>query len=535
MIGPSGRCLISNAIPSFAANAALTKSTKTIKSTKPTSAIGEAMTRDGLFSVAALSKAIAARSLTSEELVRTCLDRIARLNNVVNAFSQVFEREALAEARQCDAAAARGDLRGPLHGIPMGVKDLFITRGLITARGSKAFRDHVPSETAPIVQRALAAGAIMIGKTTTTEFGWSGSSVSELYGDTRNPWNPSLTSGGSSSGSAAAVATRMVPIALGSDGGGSVRIPAAFCGIFAMKGSLGRIPAYPWSATEMLSHAGPMTLTAEDSAFLFSILKGPDPRDHLSLPDDGIDYLRHEIQLKKLRIAFAPTLFGYPVHPEIAAVVRRAVDRFADSLGVAITEASPAWADPIDIFETLWVIGRGVVYGNSSVDTTQFGAGFRHLVEKSKRYDVSDYLTAMQRRAAFAATVHAFFADRDLLILPTVPEKPFEAEAEAPVRQTNEQRATSDVLPWTSWTPFTYPFNISGNPAASLPCGFTPDGLPVGLQVIGRRHEDATVLGFCRAIERISPWDASMPPLAQAGGNSGPEPPQPLPAMEKIQ
>ena len=482
-----------------------------------------------------LCAAIRARELSSEELVSTCLDRIEERNGRVNAFCRLFAEEALSEARGCDADARQGVFRGPLHGIPAGIKDLFATRGRIAARGSRAFQNNVPKETSPIVERLLDAGAIMLGKTTTTEFGWSGSSVSELYGETRNPWNPALTSGGSSSGSGAALAGRMVPIALGSDGGGSVRIPAAFCGIFAMKGSLGRIPAYPWSATEMLSHAGPMTVSAEDSAFLFNILKGPDPRDHQSLPDDGIDYLRHEIAPAKLRIAFAPTLFDYPVHPEIAAVVRQAVERIMPALGATAHAVSPDWSDPIDIFEILWVVGRGVVYGNSAVDPAQFGPGFRRLVEDSRRYGVSDYLTAMQRRAAFAATVHAFFADYDLLLLPTVPEKPFAAEAEGPAAQRPGQRAASEILPWTAWTPFTYPFNISGNPAASLPCGFTPDGLPVGLQVVGRRHEDATVLGFCRAIERVSPWNSFLPPLAQAGGKRGPEPPQPLPAMEKIQ
>jgi aspartyl-tRNA(Asn)/glutamyl-tRNA(Gln) amidotransferase subunit A len=456
------------------------------------------------------------------------------LNGVVNAFSQLFDREALEEARQCDADAERGKLRGPLHGIPMGVKDLFLTRGLITARGSRAFRSYVPSETAPIVQRALAAGAIIIGKTTTTEMGWSGSSVSEFYGNTRNPWNPTLTSGGSSSGSGAALAARMVPFALGSDGGGSVRIPAAFCGVFAMKGSLGRIPAYPWSATEMLSHAGPMTVTAEDSALLFDVLKGPHPHDHLSLPDDGLAYLHHQIEPARLRIAFAPTLFEYAVQPEIAAAVRHAVDKFTTGLGIAAHAVAPNWADPIEIFETLWVVGRGVVYGKAA-ETEHFGSGFRRLVEHSKRYDVSDYLKAMQRRAAFAASVHDFFQDYDLLLLPTVPEKPFEAETEAPGSPRSNPRGQSDVLPWTTWTPFTYPFNISGNPAASIPCGFTPDGLPVGLQVVGRRHDDRTVLGFCQAIEKVFPWHAKLPLLAEAGGTSGLEPPQPIPAMEKIQ
>ncbi|MFV1981435.1 MAG: amidase, partial [Rhodothermia bacterium] len=264
---------------------------------------------------------IANREVTSEELVRDSVDAIRRLNPAINAFVDTYFEESLETARECDSDARKNRWRGPLHGIPFGVKDLFLTKNRRTTRGSVAFQNFVPSEDAPIVERVEAAGAIMMGKTTTTELGWSGSSVSELFGPTRNPWNTGLTSGGSSGGSAAAIASGMVPFALGSDGGGSVRIPAAFCGIFAMKGSLGRIPAYPWSATEMLSHAGPMTRTATDSTILFDLLKGPDPRDHLSLPDDTVDYLDGTIDGASLRVAYAPTLFGFDVDDEVAHAV----------------------------------------------------------------------------------------------------------------------------------------------------------------------------------------------------------------------
>jgi aspartyl-tRNA(Asn)/glutamyl-tRNA(Gln) amidotransferase subunit A len=451
------------------------------------------------------------------------------MNGLVNAFSQIFEDEALAEAQKCDVEADRGELRGPLHGIPMGVKDLFLTRGFVTARGSGVFRDHVPSETAPIVERALDAGAIMIGKTTATEMGWSGSSVSELYGDTRNPWNLALTSGGSSSGSGAALAARMVPLALGSDGGGSVRIPAAFCGVFAMKGSFGRIPAYPWSATEMLSHAGPMTITAEDSAILFNVLKGPDPRDHLALPDDGLDYLAHRIDLRALRIGFAPTLFGYLVDPAVSTVVAEAVACLCSKFDLSVQEVHPDWRDPIDIFETLWVAGRGIAYGGYARDLHDFGAGFRGLVARSADYSLANYLMAMRRRAEFATVVHRFFEEFDILLLPTVPERPFDAHAESPPHC----KGASGVLPWTAWTPFTYPFNIAGNPAASLPCGFMADGLPVGLQVVGRRHDDATVIAFCRAIEYAFPWQDIMPAIVDAGHEGEGEARPTLPAKEQ--
>jgi len=457
--------------------------------------------------------------VTSEQLVRDSVDAIGRLNPAINAFADTYFEESLETARDCDRDARKNRWRGPLHGIPFGVKDLFLTKNRRTTRGSVAFQNFVPHESAPIVERVEAAGAIMIGKTTTTELGWSGSSVSELFGPTRNPWDTELTSGGSSGGSAAAIASGMVPFALGSDGGGSVRIPAAFCGIFAMKGSLGRIPAYPWSATEMLSHAGPMTRTATDSTILFDLLRGPDPRDHLSLPDDNGDYLDGAIDEAALKVAYAPTLFDFDVDDEVAHAVREGISRIEQGLGITAEIVEPQWRDPIEIFETLWVAGRGTAYGRGVTDLeTGFGKGFRDLVIGSRNYTLADYIGAMKKRAEFAAHIHGFFETYDLLLLPTVPILPFDAELEAP----RGTVGTSILLPWTAWTPFTYPFNLSGNPAASIPVGLSSGGLPIGLQVVGRRHLDSVVLAFCRAMERSA--DIGVPYVGNAdltlvGGN----------------
>lgn len=445
------------------------------------------------------AKEIAEGALTSRSVVERCLATIKAKNLMLNAFSDIYAEEALALADQCDAEARRGDLRGPLHGVPVGVKDLFYVKNRRTARGSAAFAEFVPTETAPIVERLENAGAIMLGKTTTTEMGWSGSSVSEYYGATRNPWNTALTSGGSSSGSAAALAAGMAPLTLGSDGGGSVRIPASFCGHFALKGSLARIPTYPWSATEMLSHAGPMTLTAADSALLFDILKGPDPRDHHALPDDGLRYCSARIDMSGLKVAYAPTLFDVAVDDEVDGVVKGAVARLKDTFGLAIETVRVAWDDPIRIFETLWVAGRGVVSGRQADGAAGgFGSGFANLIRQARGFDLADYLDAARARAVYAADIHRFFERFDILLTPTLPILPFEAELEAPAGM----GSNSEILPWTGWTPFTYPFNISGNPAASIPAGLSSAGLPVGLQVVGPRHADASVLAFCRNLEQ---------------------------------
>lgn len=450
-------------------------------------------------------------TLTSLALVERCLQSIKTHNSTFRAFGDVYEHAALDQARTLTLEAQRGEFRGPLHGIPFGIKDLFATAGLRTTRGSLTSLDYTPQQDAPIIRRLKAAGAIVLGKTATTEFGWSGASVSRVFGDGRNPWNSALTSGGSSSGSAIAVAARMVPAALGSDGGGSVRIPAAFCGAFALKGSLGRIPTWPWSATEMLSHAGPITRTVRDSALLFDILSGPDPLDHQALPRASESFLaRCDMPLRPLRIAYCPTLFDVAVDPQIGAALEAAVQRIARALPVQVETPQLAWRDPLPIFETLWVAGRGIVYGRSLAGRAkELEPGFAALIGRAAQYDLAAYLEAVQRRAAFANDVHALFERYDLLITPTLPVLPFDAQCSGPAGLAHGDSA----VPWARWTPFTYPFNLSGNPAASIPCGWSAQGLPIGMQVIGPRFDDAGVLQFCAAFEALAPWDARMPPL----------------------
>jgi len=450
-------------------------------------------------------------SLTPLQLVESSLESVKTHNPTLNAFGDVYTEAALEHAHIQTEEARADFFRGPLHGIPFGIKDLFSTAGLRTTKGSLTGLDNVPVQDAPIIRRLKEAGAIILGKTATTEFGWTGASTSRVFGNGRNPWNPQLTSGGSSSGSAIAVAARMVPASLGSDGGGSVRIPGAFCGAFALKGSLGRIPTWPWSATEMLSHAGPITRTVRDSALLFDILSGPDPLDHQALPAPTESYLaRCDQPLRALRIGYCSTLFQTPVDPVIASVVEAAVQNLAQALPVKITPLTLDWQDPLSTFETLWVGGRGIAYGKALVNQMdQLDPGFAELIKRSADYDLAGYLKAVQQRAAFANQVHALFETFDLLLMPTLPILPFCADGVAPEGYAGQDGA----VPWARWTPFTYPFNITGNPAASMPCGFSPGGLPIGLQVVGPRFADAEVLQFCAAFEDLAPWDQHLPPM----------------------
>ena len=431
------------------------------------------------------------------ELVRCALDAIAATDGKLNAWSELFPEAALARAAALDAEAGRGRFAGPLHGVPMGVKDLFQVAGTCTRRGSRLYENDLARDTAPAVERMLAAGAIMVGKTTTPELGWKASSNSPLYGVTRNPWDPSRTTGGSSSGSGAAVAAGAVPIALGGDGGGSLRVPASFCGIFSLKPHLGRIPTWPLSPAEQLSCAGPMTRGVADYALALDVLQGPDTRDPNSLPAGCVSYLATLEARGRLRCALAPTLFGQHIEADVAAVVEAAFDRIRSMPGIEAVPARLDWPDPIAIFDALWVARASLYKDLAPEKKALLDPGFARQVDLASHIPVEDHLKALKARAQFCRTVAESFRDFDLLLLPTVAIEPFAAEADGPM-------GMDDALPvpWARWTPFSHPFNVTRQPAASAPCGWTRSGLPVGLQVVGARFDEQRVLQFCAAWEK---------------------------------
>lgn len=447
------------------------------------------------------------RKLSPVELVEAALAAIASTDGAVNAWCEVLAEPALERARTLEAEAMQGRLRGPLHGVPVGIKDLLYTAGIRTRRGSPLNADYVPTEDAPTVQRMLDAGAIMVGKNTTPDTGWKASSTSPLYGVTRNPWNPAKTAGGSSSGSAAAVAAGTVPISIGSDGGGSMRIPASFCGIFSLKASLGRVPAWPLSPSEHLSHVGPMTRTVADSALSLDVVKGPDPRDPNSLPADGLRYAEMlDAPLEGVRCVLAPALFGKPVEPEIAKCVESAFAAIARMRGIEVVGRQVDWQDPIEVFDRLWTARGSLRLGMSAGDKAKLDPGLARLIDRSAEIRLGDHLRALQLRAQFCRTVAESFRNFDLLLVPMLPIEPFAAEDDGPPGMD-----PATPVPWARWTPFSYPFNLTGQPAASVPCGWTAQGMPVGLQVIGGRFEDAAVLRFCAAWEREFDWRSRRP------------------------
>lgn len=450
--------------------------------------------------------------LSPVELVRASLAAIAATEPAINAWSEVFADAAIARAAQLEAEAMRGRFRGPLHGVPVGIKDLFQVEGTRTRRGSRLHADSVARETGPAAGRLFAAGAVMIGKNTTPELGWKASSTSPLTGVTRNPWDPTRTAGGSSSGSAAAVAAGTVPMSLGSDGGGSMRVPASFCGAFSLKASLGRVPTWPLSTSEQLSHAGPITNSVADCALFLDVLQGPDARDPNSLPRHDGSFLASLAEpLPKLRVALAPTLFGVPVQPDIAQCVDEAYARIRRDLPVEVVATGLEWPDPMSIFDRLWTARGGAYQKLSAAERAMLDPGFARLIARAASITAGDHLAALQDRAVFSRRVAESFRDFDLVVTPMMPIDPFAAEADGP-----PEMDLATPVPWARWTPFSVPFNITGQPAASIPCGWSKAGLPVGLQVIGARFDDETVLRFCAAWERRFPW-RSRHPAVHAG------------------
>ena len=441
-----------------------------------------------------------ARKLSPVEVTKAALARIAALNDRLNAFCLIDEEGALAAARASEQRWQRGEATGLVDGVPATVKDIVLAKGWPTLRGSKAVSPSQSwDEDAPAVARLRENGAILLGRTTTPEFGWKGVTDSPLTGITRNPWNPEMTPGGSSGGAAVAAATGMGALHIGTDGGGSIRIPAGFTGIVGFKQSFGRIPAHPLSPFGTLAHIGPMTRTVADGALMLTVLTQPDSRDWYALPPDGRFYLNGlDDGVKGLRIAFAPTLAKSPVDPEIAAAVADAAKIFVD-LGAKVDDVAPALPDSYETFARHWFPGAAnALRAFTAQQRKLMDPGLVEIAAHGAALPLLDYLAAVKEREAMGVTMNLFHRDWDLLITPTLPVPAFAAGRELP--------AGFPGTRWMAWTPFTYPFNLTRQPAATVPCGLTKAGLPIGLQIIGALYDDARVLRAARAFERARPW-----------------------------
>jgi aspartyl-tRNA(Asn)/glutamyl-tRNA(Gln) amidotransferase subunit A len=448
--------------------------------------------------------AIRTKRVSPVEVVDAVLDRIAALNPWLNAYCAVTADAARTAARAAEAVLMRGDPLGPLHGVPYSVKDLVITRGVRTAFGSRIFEHHLPTEDAPVVERLRAAGAILVGKTTTPEFGWKGTTDSPLTGISRNPWDLTKTPGGSSGGAAAAVAAGLAPLAVGTDGGGSIRIPGSFCGVYGLKPTCGLVPVYPAPTTGTLSHVGPMTRTVRDAAVMLTVMAGPDERDPLSFPAVGVDFSTGlERDIRGLRVAWSPT-FGYAsVAPEVLRLAEAAARRF-EEFGCRVEVVERVFDDPDPIWSPLFYVGATArVHDYLPEWRDRIDPGLLEVLEAGSTISAVRYKQAELARAGFAQELRRLFQRFDLLLSPTLAALPFPAGAERPAGARHGSRL--------AWVAFTYPFNLTGQPAATVPCGFAEGGLPVGLQIVGRRLHDATVLRASAALEAAAPWAHTRP------------------------
>ncbi len=455
-----------------------------------------------------LAELIRTKQISPVEVLAATLRRIEALDKHVNAFANLGADRAMAQAQRAEAALMGGGPIGRLHGLPTTIKDLAITKDLPMESGTFIMQGHQPTEDTPFVTRLQDAGAIVIGKTTTSEYGWKGVSQSPLTGITHNPWKHGYNAGASSAGAAAAAASGFGHLHQGSDGAGSIRMPSHFCGVFGLKPSFGRVPAYPVSVGDYTSHNGPISRSVADAALMLEVMAGPHPLDHTTLEAGPANYTGRLAEgVKGRRIAYSPDLGHAQVDPEVAALVKAAVARFTE-LGATVEEVATPWAkDGPELIRFFWPAHMARLAPKLKDWEAKMDPGLVACIKVGERISVVDYLLMRERKMAYVSAINHWFEDWDFLLTPAVSVAAFPAEKLMPAHW------PSHDWDWISWAEFSYPFNMSWNPAASVPCGFTADGLPVGLQVVGRRFDDLGVLQAAAAFEAVQPWADRRPAL----------------------
>jgi aspartyl-tRNA(Asn)/glutamyl-tRNA(Gln) amidotransferase subunit A len=450
------------------------------------------------------------KAVSPVEIIDAVLAQVEAHEPRINAFTQILADQARGAARKAERAVMAGEATGPLHGVPVTIKDLTPLRGLPMQSGSLIHETTVAEEDAPVITRLANAGAIIIGKTTTPEFGWTGVSRSPLSGDTHNPWKHGHNAGASSAGAGAAAAAGFGPLHQGGDGAGSIRMPAHFCGVFGMKPSYGRIPYYPVGVGDFTAHLGPLTRTVADAALMMKAVAGPHPWDHTSLEAAPADYsARLHDPMRGRRIAFSPDLGHARVDPEVASLVRRAAEGFAAAAEAELIEVTPSWGKlGPELARFFWAATYSRLAPHLDEWADRMDQGLVACIREGMRYSVADYQTMRVRKYHYIAEIHRFFEGVDLLLTPAVSVAAF------PLPRLQPEHWPQHPWDWLSWAEFSYPFNYAGNPAASLPCGFTPAGLPVGLQIVGRRFDDLGVLQASALFEEARPWADRRPALA---------------------
>ena len=453
-----------------------------------------------------LSRAIAAREVSPVEIMTACLDRMNALEPHLNCFVTATREEAIAAAKRAENAVMSGEPLGALHGVPLSVKDLIAMGGVRQTFGSHTMANNISAADAPSVERARAAGACIIGKTTTTEFGCKGGGPSPLTGITRNPWDLSKTPGGSSLGAASSVAAGITPFALGTDGGGSIRLPSSFSGLFGIKAQFGRVPVFPASATPTLAHVGPLARTVRDAALLLTVISGHDRRDPFSLAGAIPDYLGAcDRSITGMRLAWTPTLGAGKPQPEVLAACETAVTALR-SMGCEVV-VWDEWegADPIDLWMAEFYAGVGTRLKKTMLESRELlDPAVSHMLAPALDQRLEDYYATVFRRYDFREQLRARFESIDLLLTPTTPCTAFDAASDSP------DGGTGNIIEWMSYT---YPFNLTGQPAASVPVGFSTAGLPIGLQMVAKINHETDIFRAAAALESARPWAHIKPEL----------------------
>ncbi len=461
-----------------------------------------------------LREMIRNKDISPTELIKIFLERIEKINPVINAYGTLVPEIALAAAKKVESDIMQGREAGLLLGLPVSIKDVNMTAGIRTTFGSKLYENFVPNEDELLVERVKKEGGVILGKTNTPEFAAGASTFNQVFGITRNPWDTAYTVGGSSGGAAASVAAGIGPLAQGSDLGGSLRVPAAFCGVVGFRPSPGRVPDYPsllnW---DDLAVQGPIARAIPDTALFLDAMSGPDVRSPVSLPREATPFLQsaQNPEAKKLKVAWTDNLNLMPVDPVVLKEARKAIDVFS-GLGCEVAEDCP---DFTGAKETALIL-RGVrfvaVYGDQYRDDPEFRRWVNPLVtgniEQGLKLTVQEIAWAHRQRSEIWNKVRAFFEKYDLLLMPTAPIPPFPAEVKFPT-----EIAGKPMKNYLDWAMLTYAITMTGHPAVSVPCGWTEKGLPVGLQIVGRYHGEAALLKAAAAYEQAAPWADKRPPL----------------------
>ena len=454
---------------------------------------------------------IKSQELSSLEITEALIERINKLNPVLNAYCTTTFDLAREIAEKADKLVKGGQDLPPLIGIPTSIKDLMQTKGIRTTYGSKLYEKFIPEVNDVAVERLLDAGCVLLGKTNTPEFGHVPVTINLIFGETKNPWNTGKTSGGSSGGSAASVAAGMGPLSLGSDGGGSIRLPSCLCGVFGFKPTFGRIPRYPTVGIAFwtMDHYGPIVRYVKDAALMMDVMKGFHPMDKNTFPDEGIKYFdKIEDKLNKLKIGTSLNLgFNRLIEPEIKEIVSNAFTKF-NEFNWSVEEVKLKLKKPEFAFNVLVTMGYAYdLQKQYNSNPEILSPDLVKMIKAGLSYNAIDVGKALAIRMTVYEVFNKYFKDYDILLTPTTPVPAFD------LGQTYVPKIAGKATSFTGWMCYTYPFNMTGLPAATVPCGFTKDGLPVGMQIIGNRYNDLLVLQVAKAFEEIAPWQDKKPEI----------------------